>query len=208
MLLSNFSDGYKDLIFDAENKKKLKFSYIPSRTELGEVYFNRVKNAYKDMNIEEFNYVDIDKNYNSEDDFKILNSDIVFLAGGDDPFIIKNLIKRGYDALLRRYYDNGGTIIGLCAGASVLSKYTIVSDYEGEKFTDINVIPWGIGINDYLYYSRFDDNCNILSLEEFSGRYNIKIIAASLDSAVMISDGIIKSKGELEIIDKDRVIYL
>ena len=88
VLLSNFRDGYPEMIKKVADKESVIFSYIPSRTEFGEIYYNRVKNAYQEMGIRKFQYVDIDKKYKKEDELLILNSDIVFLAGGDDPYII------------------------------------------------------------------------------------------------------------------------
>lgn len=208
ILLSNFGDGYREVLRDAIGMENVAFSYIPSRTELGKVYFDRIRTAYQKIGIKNFNYIDIDQNYKQEYDSIILDSDVVFLAGGDDPFIIKNLVKRKYDVLLQKYYDNGGLIIGLCAGASILSHYSIVSDYEGTKFEDIHVIPWGLSINDYMYYSRFDDTCNLDSLKEFSSRYDKAIIAASLDSAIMIDNGELKSRGKALLVNQGRVLDL
>lgn len=208
ILLSNFGNGYPELIEKVIVKNNIVFSYIPSRTELGEIYFERVKNTYQKLGIREFHYIDIDKEYKKEDELFLLNSDIVFLAGGDDPFIIKNLIKRNYDSLIRNFYENGGTIIGLCAGASILSKYCIVSDYAGVKFTNIQVIPWGIGVNNYMYYSRFNDLCNIKSLIEFSVKYNMSILAAYLESAILIDNDELNSCGKVLLIEKEKVTIL
>lgn len=205
MLLSNFGNGHPEILMKICSNKNMVFSYIPSRTELGDIYFNRVKNTYKEIGIEIFNYIDIDQNYKDEYDVILLGSNIVFLAGGDDPYIIKNLKKRKYDVLLRKLYSSGATIIGLCAGASILSPYAIVSDYNGIKFKDIHVIPWGVGINKYMYYSRFDDSCNLESLKEFSVKYRKQILAAYLDSVIIFSDGELSSEGEVLLINENSV---
>lgn len=205
MLLSNFGNGYPDLLSSLITVPYAVFSYIPSRTELGEVYFNRVKNAYTGIGIREFHYIDIDQNYKEEYDATILSSDIIFLAGGDDPYIIKNLKKRNYDVLLREKYNRGAIVIGLCAGASILSSYTIVSDYDGIKFKDIHVIPWGIGLNKYMYYSRFDASCNVSSLKEFSAKYSKQILAAYLDSVVFFSEGELNTRGKVLLVDGENV---
>lgn len=208
VLLSNFRDGYPEMIKKVADKESIIFSYIPSRTEFGEIYYNRVKNAYQEMGIRKFQYVDIDKKYKKEDELLILNSDIVFLAGGDDPYIIKNLISRKFDVLLRKFYANGGTIIGLCAGASTLSQYTIVSDYAGVKYEKLQIIPWGIGVNKYMYYPRFDQLCDLECLIEFCTKYNKTIIAAFCDSAILLDDTDIITFGKALLIEREKVSIL
>lgn len=208
LLLSNFGDGHVDIFKSLIGDKNIVFSYIPSRSELGQIYFERVHTAYQKVGIKKFNYIDIDQNYKCEYDSIILKSDVLFLAGGDDPFIIKNFIKRKYDLLIKKFYDKGGLIIGLCAGASILSQYSIVSDYEGNKYKYIQIIPWGIGINDYMYYSRFDSTCNLDRLKEFSGEYNKAIIAASLESAIIIDDGKLRLKGKALLINRGEVLEI
>lgn len=44
VLLSNFRDGYPEMIKKVADKESVIFSYIPSRTEFGEIYYNRVMN--------------------------------------------------------------------------------------------------------------------------------------------------------------------
>ena len=66
VLLSNFRDGYPEMIKKVADKESVIFSYIPSRTEFGEIYYNRVINAYQEMGIRKFQYVDIDKKYKKE----------------------------------------------------------------------------------------------------------------------------------------------
>lgn len=208
ILLSNFGDGHAEVLKKVIGKDEIIFSYIPSRTELGEVYFERVKKAYQKIGIKRFNYIDIDQNYRQEHDLLVLSSDVIFLAGGDDPFIIKNMIERKYDILLQKFYINGGIIIGLCAGASILSHYSIVSDYDGIKFENINVIPWGLGLNNCMYYSRFDDACNLNSLKEFSNKYNQSILAASLDSIIIVDNEEIEVEGKVLLVTPSTVIEL
>lgn len=41
VLLSNFRDGYPEMIKKVADKESVIFSYIPSRTEFGEIYYNR-----------------------------------------------------------------------------------------------------------------------------------------------------------------------
>lgn len=186
VLISNFFDGYIDIIKKVSNNNCNSLCYIPSRTELGEIYYKRIVKAYQKLGIESFLYADIDQNYSAELDKNVLKSDILFMAGGDDPFILKNIFSRKYNKLLNDYYEGNGIIIGLCAGASILSDMTIVADYDGEKFVDLKIIPMGIGLIDILYYSRFDENCDLSRIMEFSLKYNKKVLTASLNSVVII----------------------
>ena len=56
-----------------------------------------------------------------------------------------------------------------------------------------------------MYYSRFDDSCNLESLKEFSVKYRKQILAAYLDSVIIFSDGELSSEGEVLLINENSV---
>ena len=118
ILLNNIGYGAQEYL------RKIKpdiqtMAYIPSRSDFGKVYYKRVTETYAEL-VKNFIYCDLEKN-NSEKIMKLIfSSDAIFLAGGDECFILKTMLTNRMKDKFENYLKKGGVIIGLCAGAEVL----------------------------------------------------------------------------------------
>ncbi len=87
------------------------------------------------MEILNMNYFDIDDFCNLDKIEKIFKSDVIYLSGGNTYYFLNNLRKRYLITRLRKYVKNGGYIIGLSAGAIMMSK-----DISAAQFGDEDIV--------------------------------------------------------------------
>lgn len=151
-----------------------------------EEYFNGIKDVFERLDCV-VSHLDINKSY-LEIKSDILNTDIIYIGGGNTKFLVEQLKTRGIDKLLIQAYNNGIVCSGLSAGSYCWFKYNY------DLIEGINVIN---AVNCVHY-----DQKDIIAKEKF---YNVvkneNITGYAIDNCValeLIDDDIkvIKSKPE------------
>lgn len=177
MLLSNIGDGKIECLKKLKNNPR-RLAYIPSRSDFGQSYFQRVIDTYSEI-VEEFIYCDLESN----DYDGLFSADVIFIAGGDECFILKNLLSKGLASKIVDFLNEGNVLIGLCAGAQVISKDIIfVEPSKREK--KLEALGYGLGIIDYIVFPRYDESIDRDTLVTYYPDENIILIG--IDGVVLI----------------------
>ena len=197
ILLNNIGYGAQEYL------RKIKpdiqtMAYIPSRSDFGKVYYKRVTETYAEL-VKNFIYCDLEKN-NSEKIMKLIfSSDAIFLAGGDECFILKTMLTNRMKDKFENYLKKGGLIIGLCAGAEVLSQDIILVE-ESKKKGKIISLDYGLQLIDFVVFPRYDSMVNKNSVIEYCKKTNKKIILMGQNSCVVLDGEKMRKEGDVEII--------
>lgn len=148
------------------NKKysDIKFGYVPSSSDKDRKHFNHTKDYWSKYGINDYVFYSLDDEYN-ERSIKRLNAcDIVYLSGGNTFRFLFSIKERKFDKFLRSYLLKGGVVIGISAGAMVLTP-TIRFTYEYHKYrgdleglnTDNLKDLSGIGIVKFEFIPHVDE---------------------------------------------------
>ncbi len=141
-------------IIKMSEKENPTFLFIGLASSFSDSYYDTMKKIYKDLgctctylkkkNI--LNNPDIVKN-------KISAADIIYICGGDTVKLLEDIKKYEIDMLLKEALNNGTVLVGISAGAILLSKggYSDALMLRGESenyeyleglsFTDVNFCP-------------------------------------------------------------------
>ena len=97
------------------NKSNPKFLFISIASSHPEEYFEGIKKVYEKLGCI-VSHLDTNKSY---DDIKkyILNTDIIYIGGGNTKFLMEQLKEKGIDKLLIEAYESGIVCSGLSAGS-------------------------------------------------------------------------------------------
>ncbi len=98
-----------------------RMTYVPFCSDGAEVYFNRFRKRYRQFGATSFHCLPVDQAMQKADLRKALQSDVIYLAGGNTYYFLKHLQKNGLIPLLRKYAKEGGVLAGLSAGALILT---------------------------------------------------------------------------------------
>ena len=119
---------------------------------------------------------------------------IIFLMGGN-PYtqmeIIKNL------EMEERIKNHNDLVVGFCAGAINLSKYSIITSDDDFDTPDSYM---GIGREDICIEPHYNDENDTIrnnELKTFSNKYNTKIYCIPDESIIYFEDGEKYEKGEI-----------
>ena len=160
-------------------------------------YLPNILRCFKKIGILFKNVINVDETTlkNDLDLFLTNNEKIVYFLMGGNPYtqldIINNLNLR---EILKNHKD---LVIGFCAGAINLSKYSIVTSDEDFKNSDsyLGIARENICIEPH--YNELNNNVRNNELKEFAQKYNTPIYCIPDESIIYFENGIKNEKGNI-----------
>jgi dipeptidase E len=190
-------DGNKRLDLDLINSfggKQIKLGYIPSCGDKERKYYCKQKDYYSQYNIKDFLFYDVDDEYDEALTNELLSCDIIHISGGDPIYCLTNMHKRNFYAVLRQYFNNNGTIVGVSGGAVQLGKNAglfkvFQSNIDDAIYTLDNLKALGIADFEFLpHYNRWNDSFKN-AVKEYSRRVNTTICACNDGDGIILNNG-------------------
>ena len=184
------------------NIDKPNFLFIGLASSFSDSYYDTIKKIYKNLGCETvylkkkniINNTDIVKD-------KISNADIIYIGGGDSIKLINEIKEYKLDILLKEAYKKGTILVGISAGAILLSKEgfsdSLILRNESNKHSFIE----GINLNNLIispHYNSSIEKTNELK-EQIASR---KVYGLENCTALKIEDdkiSIIKSNSEKNV---------
>ena len=148
------TDAIDKRVVELTDKVNPNFLFIGLASSFSDSYYDTMKKIYKDLGCTCV-YLKKKNILNNRDivEKKISDADIIYFCGGDTIKLVNDLKEYDLVSLLKKAYDNGTILVGMSAGAIMLSKegysdslklrdeadkYTFV---EGLDFIDIAICP-------------------------------------------------------------------
>ena len=183
-----------DVLFEDKNPREINIVYIPSTEDKEKQYFHLKKQYYQMYGVENVMFFDLYSEFDPSNIVELVSCDMIHLSAGDPIAFRKALKERNIDKVIKDYYTNGGTIVGVSGGAVQLSKSTRLfhlfigsnqdSDIAALQLVDFEFLP---------HYNRWDN--------EFKAK--VKDYVQSTGTIVYAGndgDGIIVENGEIRLI--------
>lgn len=102
-------------------KKNPKIGYIPSSSDPTRKYFKGIKKYYSKYGLSRFLYFDIDQEFDRKKLPELLTCDAIHLSGGNTFKFLHSIKKRKLVTFLRKYAQGGKVLIGVSAGAMIMT---------------------------------------------------------------------------------------
>ncbi len=183
-----------DVLFEGKSPREIKIGYIPSTEDKEKKYFHIKKQYYHMYGVENILFFDLYSEFDPTKIDELVSCDIIHLSAGDPIAFRMALKERSIDQVLKDYYTNGGTIVGVSGGAVQLGKSTKLFHLfiGSNEQSDIDAL----GLVDFEYlphYNRWDDAFKekVKDYVQTTGT----IVYAGNDG-----DGIIVENGEIRLI--------
>ncbi len=167
-----------------------------------ETYFAIIISCFKNIDIVFDNVLDIEKDTKKSDIDKFIQSNeniVYFLMGGNPLTQYDIILKNNLTDLLK---ETNGIVIGFCAGAINLSKYSIITTDEDFKYAQSYD---GIGrvelIIDPHYNLQENNKEDIKTRNEeiinFAKKYNMNVLAVPDESMIVVENEKVKEFGKI-----------
>ena len=167
-----------------------------------ENYLTNIIRCFKKIGIEFKDIIRIDNNTtrNDLDNFLLNNDKIVYFLTGGNPYTQLEIIKK--INMIDQIRNHNDLVIGFCAGAINLSKYSIITtdedfntpdNYNGITREDICIEP---------HYNNTNDINRNNELKEFSKKLNTKIYCIPDESIIYFENETKYEKGIIYKIER------
>jgi dipeptidase E len=130
--------------------RKLQLTYIPFCADNAHVFYERAIRRYRAHGVERFFCMPVDVPLTRDEISVAMNSDIIYLAGGNTFYFLKHLRASGMLDKLKTFAKNGGVLAGLSAGALIMSPTTALAADKG-----LGPDPNDVGVKDFRGMNLF-----------------------------------------------------
>lgn len=120
-----------ELARQKSGKKSLSMTYIPFCGENAGIFYHRAKRRFRANGVKDFFCLNVDDSPHPNKIKKALQSDIIYLAGGNTFYFLKHLRESGMLPRLKAFAKKGGVIAGLSAGGLIMSPTVALAADEG-----------------------------------------------------------------------------
>ncbi|WP_085505043.1 Type 1 glutamine amidotransferase-like domain-containing protein [Thalassobacillus devorans] len=186
---SKLEQRIKDLI----GKDRPQLGYIPSQTDPDGTYYFPMKNRLDRLGISDYVYCDIDEAFETRVLGNLGNCDAIFLSGGNTFHFLARLRERGMLNWLRGYVNRGGVVIGVSAGAMIMTDKINVAEYVDTKYlasSQLSSSQYGaLGLVDFYFYPHWTEEPSQQRATKELKRSDNTTIFACPDGGAIVIDG-------------------
>ena len=173
-------------------KDKPRLAYIPSASDSTRRYYLEKREYYKRYGIEDILYFDLNKEYDPSLTDELLSCDAIHLSGGDPFQFLGAIRKRGFGPVLKKYHEDGGVLLGISAGAIVLTPSINISHVFYKSRTDKHQ---AVGLVDFHFLPHWNQREDRLEAVKSFSLENRATVYACCDGAGMVMQG-----GNIELV--------
>lgn len=120
-------------VLDSLGATQKNIGYIASQPDPQRVYFKQTQCIYHELGDKLTCYLELESDFAVEDVEVLFNCDAIHLSGGDTFRFLKWLKHRGLMPLLKQYVAGGGALIGVSAGAMIMTPSVATAYLCGDK---------------------------------------------------------------------------
>lgn len=176
--------------------------YIPSESDTKRRYVSKIQDRYADLGISDLRYFDLGDEYDSSELPKLLECDAIHLSGGD-PFPFLSAVKdRGFRTHLKQYLESGGLLIGVSAGAMILSRSLGLADEDAAPSKRKHNAP-ALKFFDFEFYPHFQgDEQTSCELTHYAKAHKTDVYACDDNGGIFLRDGNIALLGPVVLFSR------
>lgn len=137
-----------ELLRSLSGKKNPRILYLPSARSSRHKPFEEKKTYYSKLGFTDVNLFEPEESSSEEQILAFKNADVIHLSGGEVIAFSHRLRTTGCDELLKSFLNRGGVVLGVSAGAMVLSRsFKTASllrtrgEFLGLGLVDFEIIP-------------------------------------------------------------------
>lgn len=157
-------------------ERRLTFTFVPSSFDTASEYYDEFIQRFADLGYINFHVMHADKPLLRRDRFRALNSDVIYLSGGNTFYFLDSLRRAALLDDLRYFVDTGGLLAGHSAGSILMTASIDTASYPDFDCDDneVELFDWrGLGLVNFEYFPHYRNSSrysDCLSLESRRGR--------------------------------------
>ncbi len=173
-----------NLIRSLTGQRSPRLVYIPSTPDPRQRYFKEKARYYEKIGFTAVEYFDPEEDHSSEALFRFFECDLIHLSGGEVCAFMDRLRAAGMEEYLLRFAQRGGVLLGVSAGAMLMSKTFSAATLFGERGGTV-----GLGLFEFEIVPHVSEHFPRLDVLQTFAKKNHKTLYALNDGDIVVISG-------------------
>lgn len=180
--------------------------YVASETDFSRKYFTKTEGFYNELGIKSVLYFDLEEEYRKENEKWLFECDVIHLSSGNTYSFLERLKRRNMIGKLRKYSRRGGILVGVSAGAHILSTNIYCAQYGDENEVDLDNLN-ALGLVDFQVIPHWNKKISKLKdIKNYSEKSYIQIYTLEDGQGIIIDNGDLSFFGSIGSIKEGKYI--
>ena len=181
-------------------KSNPRVAYIPSGGNLTDLFFQAQKVYYSRYQINLSPCFYLDDRYQPDMLDTLWSADAIHLSGGNTFHFLRDLQTRNLIEPLKQYAENGGVLIGVSAGAILMTPDIQTTLLCGDVPPGYEIDTHGLGLVDFAFVPHLGRHTNLEQIKAYSRQNSqISVVACPDNGGVVVVDNEIRFIGDVKI---------
>lgn len=168
--------------------------YLPSDFVRRSPYFLAQRTIYERYGIELDDFVEVTDDFQAEYLVRLRDYDGIHLSGGQTLHFLKLLRKHGLLSELQAFAMQGGVLVGVSAGAILLTPSIETAQSVGDDFADAPDDLDALGLVDFHFWPHYEGGDEVAAQAQ---QLDAAIYAAPDGSGVIVEGGQVETVGKV-----------
>jgi dipeptidase E len=178
--------------------------YIPSSSDPERNYFRAQAAYYASHGAELAVYFELDVTYTPERLADLLACDAIHLSGGDTFYFLHWLRQRNMLSVLQRYVAEGGLLIGVSAGAILMTANIAIAGLYGDTPLEGDRDWSALGLVDFAFVPHIDSfPAGIMTMQAYARQHHVSVYGCRDGDGVIVQDDQIRCIGDVIVVEPD-----
>ena len=191
------------------DKSSPTIGYIPSSADPQRKYYEEQRAYYTRLGMTLSTYFELDKVYDPSRLEVLLDCDAIHLTGGNTYYFLHWLRKRNMLSPLRQYVARGGVLIGVSAGAIMMTPDITTAALCGDEPFEDDTDLAALHLVDFAFVPHFGDTAfGLEELQAYSRDCQMDIYACRDGDGIIVKDDRVKCIGDVTAIVNGELVLL
>lgn len=175
--------------------------YIPSQADTNRYFYSRAVSYYARLGIRVADYFDLEDGYDAGRIDEMLQMGAVHLSGGSTYHFLQNLHNRNFFPVLRKYVARGGILIGVSAGALLMTPHIEASLLYGDPFIE-GLDTRALCFVDWEFFPHLNSMITEDHIIDYSQRSEKRILSCEDGEGIVVTEQGIRYIGNISLFYK------
>jgi dipeptidase E len=186
-------------------KSKPVLGYISSISDPKRIYYQIQKSYYARFGINLAVYFELDVSFDTKKLTTLFACDAIHLSGGNTFYFLHYLRKRNMIEPLKEYVKKGGILIGVSAGAILMTRNVSSAILCGDTPIE-NDSNWdALGLVKFAFAPHFESiKDGIVTLQQYANKHKVKVYSCRDGDGIIIQGEQVKCFGNVVLVEPSK----
>ena len=206
VLFSDYIYASDNRLIDLIGKTEPTIGYISSCPDPSRQYYEEMKKYYAQMGASVTPYIDLELGFDRDSIDRIFQADAIHLPGGNTFQFYYWIIQRRLKRKLLDYANSGKVIIGVSAGAIIMTPDISYAEFCGDR-NDVNLQELkGLGLVNFCFIPHAEDTLIAQNVIVKSRQDNSRVLVVGDSDYIFVKDSEIQVYGQPKLLVNGEII--